>query len=196
MQMSDHEILYHYNHAADQAAQVKILAELNAVDVATMRNKLLDLGAQNVPRGSSGVPKRKDSVTFDEKRAWELYNEGWCDPDMAKELGVCRKTVADWRKKNGLNIHRKLPEAEQVQPEPEPDERLVPSASPVPKEPAYMGVEVLLRLVQQMHAAFPGALVTAGGRPISDVRIHINYGSAGEVLCAGMELMLKDGEDE
>ena len=49
MHMSDHEILYDYNHAADQAVQIKILAELNAVDVPTMRNKLLDLGVKEVP---------------------------------------------------------------------------------------------------------------------------------------------------
>lgn len=192
MQMSDHEILYHYNHAADQAAQVKILAELNAVDVATMRNKLLDLGAQNVPRGSSGVPKRKDSVTFDEKRAWELYNEGLCDPDIAKELGVCRKTVADWRKKTGLNIHRKLPEAKQVQPEPETDEQLGPAASLAPEEPAYMGVGGLLRVTRQVQEAFPQAGITADGHRVRDIYVHVNYSADGEVVSAEMELILEE----
>ena len=45
MQMSDHELLYEYRHAVNPAAQIKVLAELNAVSVDAMRNKLLDLGA-------------------------------------------------------------------------------------------------------------------------------------------------------
>lgn len=172
MQMSDHEILYHYNHAVDPAAQVKILAQLNAVDVPTMRNKLLDLGAVDVPAEKTSTPKRKGTVTFDERRALNLYNEGLCDQDIAKELGVCRKTVADWRNKNGLKIHRKVPIAEQ-------------------EAPACMSVDGLLRVTQMMQDAFPQAVVMAGGLYVRGANIRICYNADGEAVGAEMELMLE-----
>lgn len=190
MQMSDHELLYHYNHAADQAAQIRILAELNAVDVPTMRNKLLDLGAQNVPAEREKVPRRLGSVTFDENRAMELYNTGCCDSDLARELGVSRNTVADWRKRNDLKINRKVPEKKQEpEPEPEPTEPPEPAA---PEEPPRMSVEGLLRVTEQMQEAFPQAVITAGGRYLRDIRVHIAYNADGEVVSAEMELILED----
>ena len=208
MQMSDHEILYHYNHAADQAAQVKILAELNAVDVPTMRNKLLDLGAKNVPGEKTHMPKRLGRRTFDENRAFALYEEGACDFDMAEALGVSRTTIADWRTQNGLKCHRAPPgyvkekveqkhEQEPTDPEPEtiyppPDELPPPPKEIPPEETAHMGVDGLLRVTRQLHAAFPQAEIVADGHRVQDVCVHIDYNAAGEVVRAEMELILED----
>lgn len=197
--MSDHEILYHYNHAADQAAQVKILAELNAVDVPTMRNKLLDLGAQNVAPVEK-LPRRMGGVSFDENRAEELYNDGLCDHDIAECLGISGSTVADWRRRNGLACHRAPPgyikakkksaEPEDApEPEPEPTEPPEPAAQ---EEPPRMSIEGLLRVAGQMQQAFPQAVITAGGRYLRDIRIHVAYNADGEVVSAEMELVLED----
>lgn len=109
LQMSDHEILYEYTHAANRAAQVSILADLNAVSEAEMREKLQALGAADLPPVKRGKPQIRRKVGLDECRAMELYNEGLCDLDMAETLGVSRKTVADWRKKNALKVHRQRP---------------------------------------------------------------------------------------
>ena len=109
MHMSDHEILYDYNHAADQAAQVRILAELNAVDIPTMRNKLLDLGAQGVPPERAKMPRRRGNASYDKKCAMELYNAGCCDEVIAKELGISQRSVYDWRRNRGLKANRKRP---------------------------------------------------------------------------------------
>ena len=107
MQMSDHELLYHYNHAADRTVQIKILAELNAVDVPTMRNKLLALGVKDVPPERAKMPRRRGSTSYDKKRAMELYNAGCCDEVMAKELGIKQRSVYDWRRTNGLKANPK-----------------------------------------------------------------------------------------
>ena len=184
MYMSDHEILYDYNHAADQAAQVRILAELNAVDVATMRNKLLDLGAKNVP-DEKYAPKRLGSTSFDESLAFELHSAGGCDEDMAKALGVCRRTIADWRQRNGLRINRKLPVPRE--PETESDPEILIQAV----EQSFMSVGGLLRAARQIMSAFPQAEVFVGGQRLCDIRVHVAYSSEGEVSSAKMELVLE-----
>lgn len=201
MQMSDHEILYHYNHAADQAAQVKILAELNAVDVPTMRNKLLDLGAQNVAPVEK-LPRRMGGVSFDENRAEELYNDGLCDHDIAECLGISRSTVADWRRRNGLECHRappgyikgkkreEIPEPEDApEPEPEPTEPPEPAAQ---EEPPRMSIEGLLRVAGQMQQAFPQAEITVDGRYVREILVCVFYNADGTVDSAAMELILED----
>ena len=109
MHMSDHEILYDYNHAADQAVQIKILAELNAVDVPTMRNKLLDLGVKEVPPERAKMPRRRGNASYDKKCAMELYNAGCCDEVIAKELGISQRSVYDWRRTNKLKANPKRP---------------------------------------------------------------------------------------
>lgn len=184
MHMSDHEILYDYNHAADQASQVRILAELNAVDVSTMRNKLMDLGVKDVPLKPS-IPKRKGCVTFDEKLAFELHGQGMCDPDLAAALGVSRNTISDWRKRNNLKIHRKLPDPKEPETEPEAQGQLDDSDQPC------MGVGGLLRAARQIMAAFPQAEVTVSGQRLRDIRVHVVYGAEGDVSSAEMELILE-----
>ena len=201
MQMSDHELLYEYRHAVNPAAQIKVLAELNAVSVGAMRNKLLDLGAE-LPDVTI-TPRNLTASAIDGARAWELYNEGLCDHDMAETLGVSKKTVANWRQQNDLKCHRappgyiqskiapQAPEPEEAPPEPtEPSEPAM--AEVLPPEPQYMSVEGLLRVTEQMHKAFPQAVITAGGRYLRDIRVHIAYNADGEVVSAEMELITEE----
>ena len=192
MQMSDHEILYEYRHAVNPAAQIKVLAELNAVSVGVMRNKLLDLGAE-LPAEPTKTPRNLTASVIDDARAWELYNEGLCDHDMAEALGVSKKTVANWRQQNDLKCHR-APSGyiqSKIAPQaPEPEE--APPEPTEPSEPQYMSVEGLLRVTEQMHKAFPQAVITAGGRYLRDIRVHIAYNADGEVVSAEMELITEE----
>lgn len=48
--MTDEEIRRSYLRAKGRGTQVRILAELNAVDVSTMQNKLIELGLMEKPR--------------------------------------------------------------------------------------------------------------------------------------------------
>ena len=198
MQMSDHELLYEYRHAVNPAAQIKVLAELNAVSVGAMRNKLLDLGAE-LPDVTI-TPRNLAASAIDHARAWELYNEGLCDHDMAEALGVSKNTVANWRNQNDLKCHRAPPGYIQAkkkstepedspEPEPEPTEPPEPAAQ---EEPPRMSIEGLLRVAGQMQQAFPQAEITVDGRYLRDIRIHVAYNADGEVVSAEMELILED----
>ena len=39
---------------------------------------------------------------WDKKLAFELYGEGKSDREIAEACGICRETVASWRKRCGL----------------------------------------------------------------------------------------------
>ncbi len=51
----------------------------------------------------------KKKVFLDTARAKELYDMGWCDPQIADECGVGRDTVRAWRKRNNLEGHKAPP---------------------------------------------------------------------------------------
>ena len=55
-----------------------------------------------------------------------------------------------------------------------------------------MGVEGLLLVTQRVQEAFPQAVLTAGGRCVRDVRVHIWYGADGSLAKAEMELILEE----
>ena len=86
MQMSDHELLYEYRHAVNRKAQIGVLADLNAVSVAAMHQKLEMLGAEDLPplRDIPAPIALRQTVHIDEERAMQLYNAGTCDLDMAE----------------------------------------------------------------------------------------------------------------
>ena len=106
MQMSDGEILSSWKNAQNQKEQVGILADLNAVSVSKMREKLLELGAENVPAGRK-KPGPSPRYKLDELRAMELYNDGMNDLEMAECLGVSATTVTQWRGRMRLGPNRK-----------------------------------------------------------------------------------------
>lgn len=42
-------------------------------------------------------------IVLDDKR-FELYSKGYCDADIAKEMGVSFKSISYWRKKRQLPV--------------------------------------------------------------------------------------------
>ena len=101
--MDDTEIRTSYNTAKNQAAQVQVLAELNAVPQAVMAEKLRELGC-DVPvlQEVKQKPLRAKEVLFDENRARALFAEGKTDLEIAEMLGISVYAFATWRRKNGM----------------------------------------------------------------------------------------------
>lgn len=54
---------------------------------------------------------------LDVKKAKELYDIGYCDPQIADMCDVSRDTVRDWRRRNGLEGH-KVPYIEKTEEKP------------------------------------------------------------------------------
>ena len=101
--MDDTEIRNSYNTAKNPAAQVQVLAELNAVPQAVMAEKLRELGC-DVPvlQEVKQKPLRAKEVLFDENRARALFAEGKTDLEIAEMLGISVYAFATWRRKNGM----------------------------------------------------------------------------------------------
>ena len=100
MYMSDNEIAYSYRMARVRSLQIPILAQLNAVDVETMKNKLISLGFPEVAvkkKKPSGRPHIVDTV-----RLKELCSEGMSDDLIAQKLGVTKKTIERRKKEERI----------------------------------------------------------------------------------------------
>lgn len=100
MAFSDDEIMGLWRRAENRMVQVKILAELNACTKADMLDKLESLGV-DVAVYRLAKPQAK----LDPERALQLYRKGYNDVQIARALGVKRKTVLHWRNKSGLAPH-------------------------------------------------------------------------------------------
>ena len=101
--MDDTEIRNSYNTAKNPAAQVQVLAELNAVTPSAMAAKLRELGCDvpEMPKVKQR-PLRAHDVLFNEDRARALFAEGKSDLEIAEMLGCSVTQFAVWRRKNGL----------------------------------------------------------------------------------------------
>ncbi len=174
MQMSDHELLYEYRHAVNRKAQIGVLADLNAVSVAVMHQKLEMLGAEDLPplRDIPAPIALRQTVHIDEDRAMQLYNAGMCDLDMAEALGVGRKAVADWRQKHNLKIHRQKP------------------TTRTSETISYMKVSGLLRIAKKAFDAAPETAIVVSGKRVKDARVCFSYNEGGEIVGAELELVL------
>ena len=75
--MDDAEITREYRTAKNKQHQVTVLAELNAVSVGDMRDKLKELGLVGDAKG------RHHRQTIDFSRAKEMYDEGKSDGEIA-----------------------------------------------------------------------------------------------------------------
>ena len=98
LHMTAKEIVDSYRNALDPKAQVKILAELNAVSPDVIREALTGCGVELPKERGRRDKKRK----FDREEAARLYEQGYADAEIAKALGVGKTAVSDWRKENGL----------------------------------------------------------------------------------------------
>jgi len=101
--MTDEEIARNFRAAADKKAQVKILADLNAVDKNVIHNKLLSLGlidGELLPEKSKGG--RPKTAEIDEAEARKLIEKDVPDEQIAKHFGVGITTFQTWRREKGI----------------------------------------------------------------------------------------------
>ena len=121
MQMTDDEIITSYKHAERPAAQIAILADLNAVPVPAMKEKLMDLG---LIQASNSDQMRK------------LYDEGKSDTELAEACGMDKKAVVTWRKRHELKAnypkHPKKEGRNLPGPKPKPPNPPAPAPAPAP----------------------------------------------------------------
>ena len=130
--MDDTEIRTSYNTAKNQAAQVQVLAELNAVPQAVMAEKLRELGCDvpEMPKVNQR-PLRAHDVLFNEDRARALFAEGKSDLDIAEMLGISVSTFATWRRKNGMKRPKGGERLEMQKP---PKSKVCKAQPPMPPE--------------------------------------------------------------
>ena len=200
--MDDTEIRTSYNTAKNQAAQVQVLAELNAVTPSAMAAKLRELGC-DVPEMPEVKqrPLRAHDLILDETRARALFEEGKSDLDIAEMLGVSVYAFATWRRKNGLNrpkggaAQQKArtaakqkpckaqppmpPEAETPAPEPAP-ETAAPGSQPLMSAPKPTSAAALGRVLLDLAERYPGIVLTVNGAAV-------------QALCLNVRVMM--GED-
>ena len=200
--MDDTEIRTSYNTAKNQAAQVQVLAELNAVTPSAMAAKLRELGCDvpEMPKVNQR-PLRAHDVLFNEDRARALFADGKSDLDIAEMLGISVSTFAAWRRKNGMKrpmggaAPRKdrtaakqkpcrsqppmPPEAETPAPEPAP-ETAAPGSQPLMSAPKPTSAAALGRVLLDLAERYPGIVLTVNGAVV-------------QALCLNVRVMM--GED-
>ena len=52
-----------------------------------------------------GTPIFYERKFLDQELAFELYDKGYCDQDIADRCGVGRECISRWRRRNGLPGH-------------------------------------------------------------------------------------------
>ena len=200
--MDDAEIRTSYNTAKNQAAQVQVLAELNAVTPSEMAAKLRELGC-DVPEMPEVKqrPLRAHDVLFDEDRARALFADGKSDLDIAEMLGISVSTFAAWRRKNGMKrpmggaAPRKARTAAKQKPckaqPPMPPEAETPAPEPAP-ETAAPGSQPLMSAPKPTSAAALGRVLLDLAERYPDIVLTVN-GAAVQALCLNVRVMM--GED-
>lgn len=93
--MDDTQLSYEYRTARNPAQMLTILAELNAVPVDIIKQRLCGMGVA-LP------PKR---IRWDTEKAAELYRRGMPDRQIANALGISRGCVSSWRKRKRLPVN-------------------------------------------------------------------------------------------
>ena len=197
--MDDTEIRTSYNTAKNQAAQVQVLAELNAVTPSAMAAKLRELGCDvpEIPEVKQR-PLRAHDLILDETRARALFAEGKSDLDIAEMLGVSVYAFATWRRKNGLNrpkggaaqqkaIHTPKPKPCRAQP-PMPPEAETPAPEPAP-ETAAPGSQPLMSAPKPTSAAALGRVLLDLAERYPDIVLTVN-GAAVQALCLNVRVMM------
>lgn len=62
-----------------------------------------------------GEPLFLDRKYIDPVIARRLYEQGYCDQQIADRLGIARETVKEWRRRNDLPGHKRLFKEEVVE---------------------------------------------------------------------------------
>lgn len=200
--MDDTEIRNSYNTAKNPAAQVQVLAELNAVTPSAMAAKLRELGCDvpEMPKVNQR-PLRAHDVLFNEDRSRELFAEGKTDLEIAEMLGVSVYAFATWRRKNGMKRPKggerwemqKPPKSKvcKAQP-PTPPEAEFPAPEPAP-ETAGSGSQATVAAVEtKISAGRLGQTLLDLEKRYPGLMLTVN-GAAVRALCLNVRVMM--GED-
>lgn len=200
--MDDTEIRTSYNTAKNQAAQVQVLAELNAVTPSAMAAKLRELGCDvpEMPKVNQR-PLRAHDVLFDENRARALFAEGKSDLEIAEMLGISVYAFATWRRKNGMKRPKggkrlemqkppkskvckaqppTPPEAELPAPEPAPETAAPVSHSPMAVQQKQDSAEELGRVLLDLAKRYPGLTLTVNGETVTSLCLIVRVPMNGE----------------
>ena len=201
--MDDTEIRTSYNTAKNQAAQLQVLAELNAVTPSAMAAKLRELGCDvpEMPKVNQR-PLRAHDVLFNEDRARAQFAEGKSDLDIAEMLGISVSTFAAWRRKNGMKrpmggaAPRKDRTAAKQKPckaqPPTPPEAEIPAPEPAP-ETAGSGSQATVAAVEtKISAGRLGQTLLDLEKRYPGLMLTVN-GAAVRALCLNVRVMM--GED-
>lgn len=198
--MDDAEIRTSYNTAKNPAAQVQVLAELNATTPAVMAAKLRELGCDvPEPPEVKQRPLRANDVLFDEERARALFADGRSDLDIAEMLGVSVYAFSSWRRKNGMKRPtggelRKMserakpcksqppmpPEAEMPAPEPAPETAAPGSHAPMSAPQKQDSAEELGRVLLDLAKRYPGLTLTVNGEMVTSLCLIVRVPMNGE----------------
>lgn len=210
MFMSDDEIRSSYRDAARPRDQIKVLAELNDVTEAEMRQKLEELGCKvekKRGRKPGSKPTGKPAEPIDELRAMELWQEGLCDLDIAEALGVMEWKIRTWRQRMRLKMNKpaadtigRMPEgiaavieADQAIAEIEEEkdmkneeDRIEEEEQNIPADgeaPEYMTATVLKSILDRLTEGYPKAevLVDCDAGFIRGANVIVSYSSTGTV---------------
>ena len=200
--MDDTEIRTSYNTAKNQAAQVQVLAELNAVPQAVMAEKLRELGC-DVPvlQEVKQKPLRAKEVLFDENLARALFAEGKSDLEIAEMLGISVYAFATWRRKNGMKRPKggerwemqKPPKSKvcKAQP-PTPPEAEIPAPEPAPETSGSGSQATVAAVETKISAGRLGQTLLDLEKRYPGLMLTVN-GAAVRALCLNVRVMM--GED-
>ena len=200
--MDDTEIRSSYNTAKNQAAQVQVLAELNAVTPSAMAAKLRELGCDvpEMPKVNQR-PLRAHDVLFNEDRARALFAEGKSDLEIAEMLGISVYAFGTWRRKNGMKRPKggerwemqkppkskvckaqppTPPEAEFPAPEPAPETAAPVSHSPMAVQQKQDSAEELGRVLLDLAKRYPGLTLTVNGETVTSLCLIVRVPMNGE----------------
>lgn len=200
--MDDTEIRTSYNTAKNQAAQVQVLAELNAVPQAVMAEKLREMGC-DVPalQEVKQKPLRAKEVLFDENRARALFAEGKSDLEIAEMLGISVYAFATWRRKNGMKRPKggerwemqkppkskvckaqppTPPEVEIPELESSPETAASGNHSPMAVQQKQDSAEELGRVLLHLAKRYPGLTLTVNGETVTSLCLIVRVPMNGE----------------
>lgn len=192
--MSDEEIKVSYNNATDRKAQVKILAELNAVPIQSMAEKLKRLGfvVPEIPvKWTEPVPPlREVKPNFDVDLARKLFDEGKPDKEIAEAVGLKRSTFAYWRQRMGWQKPVTHPQ-KQKQPRKSAPAAVSPEDAhckePI-EAPAPLSAMDIGSLILSVSERYRGLTFTVNGAPVRGVKLHIQLSGGDKVTFPTMDM--------
>ena len=189
--MSDDEIKVSYNNATDRKAQVKILAELNAVPIQSMAEKLKRLGfvVPEIPmKWTEPVPPlREVKPNFDVELAKKMFEEGKPDKEIAEAVGLKRAAFTSWRQRMGWQNHppkqRQPRKSAPAVVSPEDAHCKEPIEAPAPLSAMDIG-----SLILSVSERYRGLTFTVNGAPVRGVNLHIQLGVGDKVTFPTMDM--------